>query len=174
MITPAYCKHFARYNRWQNEIIYAAASQLPDGTRKRNMGAFFKSIHHTLNHILVGDLLWLSRMDDEPSGVSSLDQELYGDFDELKKQRTLTDNRADRLVASLDETRLAGTLTFTRLAGNKEQLTLPMPIVMMQFFNHQTHHRGQVGTLLSQCGIDIGVTDVPMLPTDFASPVFGL
>ncbi len=173
MITVAYCKHFSRYNRWQNQSVYAAAATLPDGIRKRNMGAFFKSIHATLNHLLVGDQLWLDRLDGTPTTIISLDQELYDDFDELRAQRDWADSRLDRFVASLDDTKLAGTLTFRRLSGDKAELTLPLPLVMMQFFNHQTHHRGQVTTLLMQCGVDVGVTDLPMLPADFVSPVFG-
>ena len=174
MISIDYCKRFARYNRWQNQSVYAAAGKLPDGTRKRNMGAFFKSIHGTLNHLVVGDQLWLDRFEGLPTSITSLDQELHDDFDELTKKRELTDNRLDRLVASLDDTRLSGTLKFRRLSGDKGELTLPVSIVMMQLFNHQTHHRGQVTTLLMQCGVDVGVTDMPMLPAEFASPVFGL
>jgi uncharacterized damage-inducible protein DinB len=173
MITVDYCKHFARYNRWQNQSIYAAAATLPDGTRKRNMGAYFKSIHATLNHLLVGDQLWLDRIDGTPTEITSLDQELYSEFDELRDQRERADNRLDRIVASLVEARLSGTLTFRRMSGDKAELTLPLALVMMQLFNHQTHHRGQVTTLLMQCGVDVGTTDLPMLPTDFASPVFG-
>ena len=173
MITVDYCKHFSRYNRWQNERVYASAATLPDGTRKRNMGAYFKSIHATLNHLLVGDQLWLDRADGTPTTITSLDQELYNDFDELRAQRERADNRLDQFVASLDDAKLVGTLTFRRLSGDKGELTLPMALVMMQFFNHQTHHRGQVTTLLMQCGVDVGVTDLPMLPADFLSPVFG-
>ena len=174
MISIHYCKRFARYNRWQNQAVYAAAGKLPDGTRKRNMGAFFKSIHGTLNHLLVADQLWLDRIEGVPTSITALDQELYGDFDVLVRQREHADNRLDRFVASLDNERLDGTLKFRRLSGDKGELTLPVAIVLMQFFNHQTHHRGQATTLLMQCGVDVGMTDLPMLPADFASPVFGL
>lgn len=174
MITIDYCKHFARYNRWQNQSIFAAAATLPDGTRKRNMGAFFRSIHGTLNHLVVGDQLWLDRLEGLPTSITSLDQELHDDFESLARKREHTDNRLDRFITSRTEASLNSTLTFRRLSGDKTELTLPMPIVMMQFFNHQTHHRGQVTTLLMQCGVNVGVTDVPMLPADFASPVFGL
>ena len=77
------------------------------------------------------------------------------------------------IAASLTADRLNSALTFRRLSGDKSELTLPVPIVMMQLFNHQTHHRGQVSTLLMQCGVNVGVTDLPMLPANFASPVFG-
>jgi uncharacterized damage-inducible protein DinB len=173
MIDPQYCKHFARYNRWQNQTIYAACTKLTDETRKRNMGAFFKSIHATLNHLLVGDRLWLSRFDGEPSGVTSLDQLLYDDFDELTKQRGFTDDRADRYVASLTRERIEGILSFRRTSDGVE-MSLPLEICLMQFFNHQTHHRGQITTLLMQCGVDPGITDLPRMPNDFASPIFGI
>lgn len=174
MISIEYCKRFARYNRWQNQSVYAAAATLPDGTRKRNMGAFFKSIHGTLNHVMVADFLWLSRLDGEPCAVSSLDQELYGDFDELRKQRVFTDDRLDRIVAALTAEKMADALTYRRMGGDKAEVTTPLTLVFMHLFNHQTHHRGQVTTLLMQCGVDVGATDLPWLPADFASPVFGL
>ncbi len=173
MITTANCKHFARYNRWQNESIYAAAAKLPDGTRKRNMGAYFKSIHGTLNHLLVADWLWLSRMTGEPNAVISLDQELYTDFDELARARVTADDRIDRFVASLTPVRLAEFIAYRRLSGNRAEIVQPLSLALMQLFNHQTHHRGQVSTLLMQCGIDPGVTDLPAMPADFASPAFG-
>jgi uncharacterized damage-inducible protein DinB len=173
MIDPAFCKHFARYNRWQNQTIYSACAKLTDETRKRNMGAFFKSIHATLNHLLVGDRLWLSRFDGEPSGITSLDQLLYNDFDELTKQRAFTDDRIERYVATLNAERINATLNFRRTSDGVE-MSVPLDICLMQFFNHQTHHRGQVTTLLMQCGVDPGVTDLPRMPSDFASPVFGV
>lgn len=175
MIDTAYCKHMARYNRWQNQSIYAACEKLTDDTRKRNMGAFFKSIHNTLNHLMLADRLWLSRFDGEPAGeIHSLDQVLYTDFDELKKQRGFTDDRADRFIATLTQARIDATLTFRRVGGNKDEASMPMHLCLMHYFSHGTHHRGQVTTLLMQCGVDPGVTDLPWLPNDFASPVFGI
>lgn len=174
MITVDYCKRFARYNRWQNQLVYAAAATLPDGTRKRNMGAFFKSISGTLNHLLVADRLWMSRFDGEPSGVSALDQELYNDFEHLTFQRAQTDNRIDHFIATLTAEALAQTFTYRRMSGNQAEVTMALDAALVHVFNHQTHHRGQVTTLLMQCGVDPGVTDLPWLPTDFASPVFGV
>lgn len=127
MITIDYCKHFARYNRWQNQRIYSAAATLPDGTRKRNMGAFFKSIHGTLNHLLVGDQLWLDRLDGVPTSIASLDQELHDDFEALTQKREHTDNRLDRFVASLTDERLTGSLKFRRLSGDQSALNASAP-----------------------------------------------
>jgi uncharacterized damage-inducible protein DinB len=172
MIDPGYCKHMARYNRWQNESIYASAAKLNDDTRKRNMGAFFKSIHATLNHLMVGDRLWLSRFDKEPSGVTTFTQELYNNFEELTQQRRWTDDRMDRFVSVVTSEHIAQSITFRRMRDDVE-VTMPLDICLMQYFNHGTHHRGQVTTLLMQCGVDPGVTDLPFLSNDFLSPVFG-
>lgn len=172
MISTSYCRYMARYNRWMNEKLYSCAAKLDDDMRRRNMGAFFKSIHGTFNHLLVGDRLWLSRFDGEPHGVISLDEELYHDFDELTLQRKHTDDRADRMVTALTPARISSTITFRRLSGNKDEVEIAMDLCLMQFFNHQTHHRGQVTALLMQCGINPGVTDLPWMPKDFASPVF--
>lgn len=173
MISVDFCKTLARYNRWQNQSLYAAAATLPDGTRKRNMGAFFKSIHGTLNHIMVADRLWLDRFEGHPSTIKALNEELYSDFDELTRQRVSGDDRLDRFVATLTEASLAASLTYRRMSGGGEEMTMPMSLVLMHIFNHQTHHRAQAGTLLMQCGVDVGVTDLPMLPATFLSPVFG-
>ena len=66
----------AHYNRWMNERLYAVCAEIPDGERRRDRGAFFKSIHGTLNHLLLGDRLWMGRFLDRPFTVDSLDQEL--------------------------------------------------------------------------------------------------
>jgi uncharacterized damage-inducible protein DinB len=173
VITVEYCKLFARYSRWQNQSIYAACEKLTDDTRKRNMGAFFKSIHNTLNHLMVADRLWLSRFDGEPAGVSSLDQVLYVDFSELKKQRGFLDDRVDRYVSSLSNAALVGTISYRPMSAPDSEITKPLAECVMHFFNHSTHHRGQVTTLLMQSGVDPGATDLPWLPKDFASPIFG-
>lgn len=172
MITIEYCKTLARYNRWQNQALYAAAATLPDGTRKRNMGAFFKSIHGTLNHIMVADRLWLDRFEGLTSSITALNEELYSDFDELTRQRVHCDDRLDRFVATLTETRINATISYRRMSGGGEAMTKPVALILMHIFNHQTHHRAQAGTLLMQCGVDVGVTDLPMLPASFESPVF--
>ena len=95
----AYFRQVAQYNAWANERIYTAAAALSDGERKAKRPSFFGSIHATLNHILVGDRLWLSRLVNQPAGISALDQELYDDFEELRAARVTED---ERLVAIVD------------------------------------------------------------------------
>src|SRR4051794_30228644 len=79
-VNAAYFGELARYNAWANERLYAACGELADTERKAPRPAFFGSIHRTLNHLLVGDRVWLSRLAGEAHGIASLDQELYEDF----------------------------------------------------------------------------------------------
>lgn len=154
----------ARYNRWMNDKLYAHAAALPDEVRKRDVGAFFKSIHGTLNHLLLADRVWLSRFSGVPApdgfmapGIQSLDQELFVDFDELRRARTQTDEALSAWVAGLTEERLAGPLVYRRAGQVVES---PLWGSVAHLFNHQTHHRGQLTTLLLQQGVDPGVTDL--------------
>lgn len=159
----AYAHTMARYSRWMNERLYEHCGALPDSDRKRDRGAFFGSIHGTLNHILLGDRIWLSRFLGREFQVESLDQELCSDFGELTYQRNATDQEISDWVATLTPARLTATLTYESIV-NPEKRAYPMWVAVVHFFNHQTHHRGQLTTLLSQCGIDPGVTDLIWLP----------
>jgi len=150
----------ARYNRWMNDKLYAVAAELSEGERKKDRGAFFKSIHGTLNHILLGDRVWLSRFTDDPTiadGIVGLDQELYADFAELARERKKTDDGIDAWVATLTEEKLAATFRYLRRGVEH---TSPLWWCVIHFFNHQTHHRGQATTLFMQAGRDPGVTDL--------------
>ena len=158
-----YAQTMADYNRWMNENIYISCASLSDAERKADRGAFFRSIQGTLNHLLLGDRLWLGRFQQQPYQIDSLDQELYADFDELWRERKKTDTRILDWVSELTDQRLAQPLHFTSFA-NPTRRTCPLWIPVVHFFNHQTHHRGQVTTLLSQCGVDPGVTDLMWLP----------
>ena len=140
----------AQYNRWMNGRLHAVCAEIPDAERKRDRGAFFKSIHGTFNHLLLGDRLWL-------------DQELYADFDELRAQRARTDEEILDFVDSLDEEALARDFRFTTIV-NPDEHVFPFRHVLLQFFNHQTPHRGQVTTLIKQAGYEPGVTDLMWLP----------
>jgi uncharacterized damage-inducible protein DinB len=148
----------AGYNRWMNEKLYALCATLSDEERKRDRQAFFRSIHGTLNHLLLTDRGWLGRFRGAPWTFRSLDQELYGDFAELRRERADTDAEIEQYVADLSPERLAAEFTYTTYAG--KTFTHPLAPALVHFFNHQTHHRGQLTTLLSQVGLDPGVTDV--------------
>jgi uncharacterized damage-inducible protein DinB len=164
-MSPEHARVMARYNRWMNEKLYAVAATLSDEERKLERGAFFGSIHRTFNHLLLADRVWLGRFTGTalaegelgPGGIRALDQELYADFDELRRERAKTDDELDAFVAGLTEASLAGSLRFVRRGAVNE---LPLWHALAHLFNHQTHHRGQITTLLSQAGRDPGVTDL--------------
>lgn len=164
-MSPEWLGALARYNRWMNEKLYGLAATLSDEARKRDAGAFFKSIHGTFNHLLLADRVWLSRFTGAtvpngfmaPGGIRSLDQELYADFEDLRRERAVTDSELSAWVSRLTEAQLAAPLVYMRL-GKKQ--TAPLWWAVAHVFNHQTHHRGQVTTLLMQQGCDPGVTDL--------------
>ena len=165
MTPPEQFRTMARYNRWMNERLYAMCARLSDAERKEDMGAFFKSIHGTLNHLLLADRLWIGRFTGRAFRVGSLDQELHSDFAELCAERAKTDAQIERWAASLDERTLDGELAYTSMV-NPAPRTIAMRLAVAHFFNHQTHHRGQLTTLLSQRGIDPGVTDLMWTPAE--------
>ena len=103
MIGTGYVRTMARYNRWMNERLYELAAGIPDAERKRDMGAFFKSIHGTLNHLLLADRVWLGRFAGPVFTPRSLDQEMYADFDELRREGAKTDDAIDSWVAGLTD-----------------------------------------------------------------------
>jgi uncharacterized damage-inducible protein DinB len=148
----------AGYNRWMNERLYALCGGLPDEERKKDRKAFFRSIHGTLNHLLLGDRAWLGRFTGRPVQFRSLDQELYGDFDELRRERVRTDAAIEEFCHHLTEAQLSREISYATTAG--KSYVHPLGPAVLHMFNHQTHHRGQVTTLLSQLGIDPGATDV--------------
>jgi uncharacterized damage-inducible protein DinB len=164
-MTPEWLSALARYNRWMNDKLYGLAATLSDEARKRDSGAFFKSIHGTFNHLLLADRVWLARFTGMtlpngfmgPGGIRSLDQELYVDFEELRRERALTDDELSAWVSGLTPERLAAPLVFLRRGQRQE---CPLWWTVAHVFNHQTHHRGQITTLLTQQGHDPGVTDL--------------
>ena len=164
MMSPEWVAASARYNRWMNDKLYALAATLSDEARKRDCGAFFKSIHGTFNHLLLADRVWLARLQDVAlpagfmgPGIRSLDQELYSDFEELRRERTLTDEALSSWLSALTPEQLSGTAVFVRRG---QKVECPLWWTVAHLFNHQTHHRGQITTLFMQQGHDPGVTDL--------------
>lgn len=152
----------SRYNRWMNEKMYAICEAIPDNVRREDKGAPFRSIHGTLNHLLLTDKAWLGRFLQQPFAFQSLSQELFYDFAELRHEREATDERLHEYFYSLSEAAVAEPFTFTNSQG--KTLTLLLGHLLLHVGNHQTHHRGQLTTLLEQSGFDCGVTDLPLLP----------
>jgi uncharacterized damage-inducible protein DinB len=165
MNMPAYARTMSRYNRWMNEKLYAVSVELSDEVRKEDRAAPFRSIHGTLNHLLLTDRMWMHRFRGTrfPIAITSLAHELYGDFDELRRERALTDQQIEDWASGLGDSDFEKQLTFVSVSSPQER-TLPLALCIVHFFNHQTHHRGQLTTLLEQAGCDFGVTDLPMMP----------
>ncbi|MFG1490181.1 DinB family protein, partial [Oceanospirillum sp. HFRX-1_2] len=110
-------RDLAAYNRWMNEHIYTACALLSDQERKADRGAFFKSIHGTLNHLLLGDKIWLGRFLDEPFKTAGLDQELHSDFEALQADRKATDQKIIGWCHQLTDTKLQGELRYTSIVN---------------------------------------------------------
>ena len=160
---------FAKYNREFNARLFTLVVGLSDNERKKDLGAFFGSIHGTLNHILLADRIWLGRFAKAFPAMASLQtvqlvqqfaslrDELYADFSELSTQRLATDKVITHFADELTDTQLASTMKYSNSQGQLREH--PGWVAIAHMFNHQTHHRGQLTTLLQQLGHDVGVTD---------------
>lgn len=166
----------ATYNASMNTRLYAAAATLPKDVLSADRGAFFGSVLGTLNHIVAGDTIWLRRFMAHPSGFASL-QAMAGiaapaslahrysdELDMLREHRVRLDAIITALAAELSDADLAQALSYRNARG---EVRKHFGALLLHLFNHQTHHRGQAGTLLSQAGVDIGVTDLlEWIPND--------
>ena len=163
MIDRDYCRTLARYNEWMNSRLYALCASLSDDALHADRGAFFGSIHATLNHIAYADLAFLSRFTGEPGVVPELGVDLFGSFSSLRREREALDRRLLAWSEALTPEWLAGALTYTSKVDGATR-TRPRWLLVTHLFNHQTHHRGQVTTVLAQQGLDMGITDLPFMP----------
>jgi uncharacterized damage-inducible protein DinB len=146
-----------------NERLYALAGELADVERNRDRGAFFGSIHRTLNHILWGDRIWLGRFTADPCNVAPYGADMFDEFDRLAHEREVTDTAILAWSGAVTEAWLASTLEY-RAASDGRRRQLPAWIAAVHLYQHATHHRGQLTTLLKQTGKDAGTTDLPYLP----------
>jgi len=162
MISREACVTLARYNEWMNRRLYALVATLPDDERRRDRGAFFGSIHATLDHIVYADLAFLSRFTGDPPDAPPLGVVLHPDFESLRAVRERLDARLLDWCAALEADWLAGDLGYTSKVDGVHRVK-PRWLLVLHLFNHQTHHRGQVTTLLSQMGADVGSTDLPFM-----------
>ena len=150
-----------RYNAWANDKIYEMCGQLSLEAYHKDRQAFFGSIHNTLNHILLVDRLWVARLEGhDVKGITSLDQILYKEFKELSLAREVQDQKFIDLVDGMPSKEFSIKLKYQRMDGKEyENVKGDMLITL---YNHQTHHRGQVHTMLTQIGLnppDMDVTD---------------
>jgi uncharacterized damage-inducible protein DinB len=161
VITPRYVQTMAAYNAEMNRRTYAAARRSGEDRRRAEQGAFWKSIHGTLSHILWADQLWMSRFSDAspPSRGMAASDQMAEDFEPLAVMRAATDEVICRWAACVDATWLDSDLAWFSSVLNKE-MRAPAGLLVTHFFNHQTHHRGQAHALLTRAGEHLGDTDL--------------
>jgi len=154
----------ARYNRWQNASIYAAAGGLSDEERRKDRSAFFKSIHATLSHLLWADHMWLSRISDAPRPSTPLSESAFyrDDWDCLQQDRRACDERLIRWADAVTDDWLAGDLVW-RSSLMQTDVIKPKWLVVSHIFNHQTHHRGQIHAMLTAAGAQPHDTDLILM-----------
>lgn len=180
MSLKAHFELMASYNQWMNDNIYEAAGRLSASELVMDRGAFFGSILGTLNHVVVGDTIWLQRFSAHPASKvalrevaalpspTALDQPICPDLGSLREHRAWLDRKIIDWIDQLSEVDLGSVLSFHSMKGvpgNKRYSK-----VVLHFFNHQTHHRGQASALLSQAGVDVGTTDLLVRIAEEGSP----
>lgn len=165
MIDKEWVRLMARYNRWQNESLHGTAGTLDDAARREDRGAFFGSIHATLNHILWGDRIWMSRLAgwEKPAGGIPESVRAIDDWEELAATRRAFDAALLYWADNLDGAELEGTLEWYSAATQKNRST-PRWVCVTHLFNHQAHHRGQVHAMLTAAGAKPDDTDLPFMP----------
>ncbi|MEL6685053.1 MAG: DinB family protein [Pseudomonadota bacterium] len=167
MITPAYCQMMARYNAWQNKGLREMIPTIAREELYRDRGAFFGSIMGTLNHVLWGDATWISRFDGGagPDVPPKEHLEMTPTPAVWAAERFRMDARISLWAQSVSAIDLTGDLTWTA-ALSGDEMSKPMGLCVVQLFNHQTHHRGQVHAMLTAMGLKPNDTDLPFMPED--------
>jgi len=160
----------AQYNQWMNRKLLASVATLPDEAITADRGAFFGSILGTLNHLAVGDTIWLKRFAEHPACSAllqpiagkplpkGLDEAMFAELASLRAYREWLDELIVHFTATVDNGALDSNLSYSNTKGVRS--TRNLHALLIHFFNHQTHHRGQVTTLLFQAGVDPGTTDL--------------
>ena len=165
MISAEYCRLMARYNRWQNTALITASDGLTGAERWMDRGAFFKSIAATLNHLYWADALMLERIKGNQRPQDAITHSLnspsvWSEFKDLRAQR---DGEIEQWAADITNADLTGIITWYP-PDSSARIEMPKAISVVQFFNHQTHHRGQIHALLTALGAAPDPTDISAMP----------
>lgn len=163
MVNAEYCRLMAEYNARMNGKVYAVCGGVPESSLYEDRGAFFRSIYLTLNHVAYADLAFFARFTGDPAAVPPLGVDLFGGFTALCAERERLDARLMQWAGNLTDEWLRQSLTYVSKVDGQTR-TVPQWALVSHLFNHQTHHRGHVTTLLTQLGLDIGSTDIPFMP----------
>jgi uncharacterized damage-inducible protein DinB len=141
----------ARYNRIANEKLYEKCAQLDDAEYRKNRQGSFGSIHALLNHVLLGDQIWMARFEGGGQITPPLGEILFDEFPRLRSARREQDARIEAFFTSPPDGFLERSLRYTNNRGI--ECIEKAPVAVSHFFNHQTHHRGQVHVMLSQTAV---------------------
>jgi uncharacterized damage-inducible protein DinB len=163
MISPEYCQLMARYNAWMNERLYSVCAAMAAEERTLDRGAFFGSIHGTLNHTLWADRMWLGRFVGPPCEHPAYGTNMFERFDDLTQARQTTDAALLQWAGNVTPDWLESMIEYRSFADGKAR-RLRACVAAVHLFNHGTHHRGQLTTLMKQAGFHPGVTDLPWMP----------
>ena len=163
MIDKSYVIAMAQYNTWQNKSLYRCAAELSDEERRKDRGAFFKSIDATLNHMLWAETFWISRFAGTPgpaAGTSPV--RMHDSFEDLHAARIAMDQTMEDWASALDPAWLEGDLTwFSGIL--KRDVSKPKWQLVTHLFNHGTHHRGQAHAMLTAAGTKPDDTDFMLM-----------
>lgn len=165
MPNSEYAVTMARYNIWQNESLVSAAASLDDSERRKDRGAFFGSIHQTFSHVLWGDMIWMNRFAGTPAPDAAISDSgmMIVDWAEFCDRRKAFDAEILRWAHTVSTEWFEGEISWYSGAVER-QVTKPNTTLVVQFFNHQTHHRGQIHAMLTASGAKPDDTDVPFMP----------
>lgn len=166
MIDNTYVRTMARYGTWQNESLAHAASEIDETALLLDRGGFFGSIFGTLNHLLWGDRTWMNRFAETPQPRMSSIPESVNEAENWEvylEARSEMNQKITDWAALVDNTWLAGNMSWFSGAAQKD-VTKPTSVLVMHFFNHATHHRGQAHAMLTSAGAKLDDTDLFLMP----------
>lgn len=141
----------ADYNAWANRRLYRMATALTDEQYRRDTGAYFRSLHGTLSHLLAADRIWLRRLTGTGDAPARLDAVLFDDLASLTRARQQEDARLSAFVGALSEAQCSEVLDYRNLSGAPQRERRSE--ILAHLFNHQTHHRGQAHVILTTLGV---------------------
>ena len=163
MISSAYIAEMASYSRWQNDQVYDVCDRIAPEERTRDRGLFFGSIHNTLDHICGVNQSILTFLDGSLPERNVDRQPKWPEWGRLKSFRLEQDKfLADAALVWSDDW-LSGKTVKSDPKG-PDLPAVPRWVMVVQLFNHQTHHRSQVTTALHSMGERYGSTDMPWRP----------
>jgi len=163
MVDPDYVRVMSAYGAWMNGRMLDLCGGLSDEDRRRDLGAFFRSVHHTFDHLIFGDVAWMGRFTGSAMPAKPVGELAHETWAELDAARRALDRRMTAWAKEVTVAWLAADMTYTSGIDGRTR-TLPRWVLVTHMLNHGTHHRGQLSTLMKQLGLDPGTTDLPWLP----------